>query len=170
MEKVLILSAVLFAMAEVLALASLVHSDWLNTGKEVGRMRIGLIWQCYADDCYLSTNKPAEWNVAIFFLTLAILLLAAVTTFIAASPHSHQRFLLKHARRFAFLAIGCLCFVGILFPVGFRDLQIGGEIYNLPEVWNIGNSYKLFWLSSLIFTSLAWCSLIVQLRVWVVAV
>jgi len=170
MNKLLVISGLSFAASEIFAVASLAHSHWLSTDADAGDITIGLISQCrrvYGRErtCY-SYSLPPEWYGVLVAICIAILSLALTCGFILVSKwHPRQ---LIYAQCCSFIAITSLCLVGALFPVGFRQLLIGGEAFKLPTSWKLGDSYKLFWTFSFIFSLTGWCMLLMPMRIWMI--
>ncbi|CAK8695915.1 unnamed protein product [Clavelina lepadiformis] len=168
MDKLAIISGILFITSEVFAVASLAHHDWLNTGGDVGSVVLGLTKQCQtiygrARTCFTPT-LPAEWVATLIFLVAGIISLASTCCFVISSHW--RRSMLIYARWAAFVAIGCLCHVGLLFPIGFRQILIGGEAFKLPDLWKLGDSYKLLWVFAVILSCSGWCILMMPMRIW----
>nr|CAB3226526.1 uncharacterized protein C16orf52 homolog [Phallusia mammillata] len=168
MDKLTIISGLLFITSEVFAVASLAHPDWINTGADAGAITLGLTKQCQTiygrnRTCF-SPTLPGEWIGTLLFLVLGIVFLA-ITCCLIVSSHWYRSMLI-YARWAAFVAIGCLCHVGMLFPIGFRQIAIGGEPFKLPELWNLGDSYKLLWVFAIILSCSGWCILMMPMRIW----
>nr|XP_026689477.1 modulator of smoothened protein [Ciona intestinalis] len=168
MDKLTVISGILFFSSEVFAIASLAHPDWINTGAVAGALTLGLTKQCQTifgrDRICFSPTLPPEWICALFFLSAGIACLAGTCILVVLS-HWH-RSMLMYARWVAFSAIGCLCHVGILFPIGFRQVSVGGAPFNLPAVWSLGDSYKLLWVFAVVLSCSGWCILMMPMRMW----
>uniref|UniRef100_H2XLC8 Uncharacterized protein n=1 Tax=Ciona intestinalis TaxID=7719 RepID=H2XLC8_CIOIN len=149
MDKLTVISGILFFSSEVFAIASLAHPDWINTGAVAGALTLGLTKQCQTifgrDRICFSPTLPPEWICALFFLSAGIACLAGTCILVVLS-HWH-RSMLMYARWVAFSAMSMLCVASILFPVGFQSPVIGGAPFLLPRSANVGNSYVLFTLS-----------------------
>lgn len=172
MNKLLIISGLSFAASEIFAVASLTYSHWLSTDGDAGDISIGLISQCrkiYGRrevTCYNNYQLPPEWYGVLVSICLAILSLAFTCGFILVSKWRPRQ--LIYAQCCSFVAITSLCLVGALFPIGFRQGVIGGEAFKLPTSWKLGDSYKLFWTFSFIFSLTGWCLLLMPMRIWMI--
>uniref|UniRef100_H2ZMF4 Uncharacterized protein n=1 Tax=Ciona savignyi TaxID=51511 RepID=H2ZMF4_CIOSA len=170
MDKLTIIAGILFFSSDVFAIASLAHPDWINTEDRAGAYTLGLTKQCQKiygrreSTCFFPTLPP-EWVASLFFLTAGIACLS-VTCILVGLSHWY-RSMLMYARWVAFGGIDCLCQVGILFPIGFRQDVVGGEVYRLPEVWGLGDSYKIFWVFAVILSCSGCCILMMPMRIWI---
>ncbi|XP_076808097.1 modulator of smoothened protein-like isoform X1 [Clavelina lepadiformis] len=149
MDKLAIISGILFITSEVFAVASLVHHDWLNTGGDVGSVVLGLTKQCQtiygrARTCFTPT-LPAEWVATLIFLVAGIISLASTCCFVISSHW--RRSMLIYARWAAFVATVLLCMASISFPMGFHIKEIGGRSLQFPNSIHLGSSYILFTMS-----------------------
>ncbi|XP_039261777.1 modulator of smoothened protein-like [Styela clava] len=168
MDKLTIISGVLFVTAEVFAVASLGHPDWINTGGRAGDITLGLTMQCQTiygrkQSCF-APDLPPEWLGTRLFLVAGIVCLGITCLLVVSSHWKRDR--LIYARWMAFIAIGCLSYVGMLFPIGFRQVTVGGEAFKLPELWRLGDSYKLLWVFSIILSCSGWGMLMMPMRLW----
>lgn len=168
MEKLIAISGSLYLVADVLAAASFAHYDWINTGTEMGKITLGLNLQCQTlylrkEQCF-SPDLPTEWVAAKVFLIAAIIGLSLALMLVISAYWKQER--LVSARWTAFVAVMCLAQVGILFPIGFRQSLVGGTPMRLPDMWSIGDSYKLLWVFSVVSGFAGWVILMIPMRSW----
>ncbi|KAM9715414.1 modulator of smoothened protein-like isoform 2-T2 [Menidia menidia] len=117
MDKLTVISGCLFLAADIFAIASIVSSDWINTGESAGSLTVGLIRQCQTihgrHRTCIPPQLPREWMTTLFFIILVVL----------------------------------FCMAALIFPMGFYISEVGGQPYKLPNNTMVGSSYVLFILS-----------------------
>ncbi|KAG7259001.1 hypothetical protein CRUP_033948, partial [Coryphaenoides rupestris] len=153
MDKLSVISGCLFLAADVFAIASLVHPDWINTGGSAG----SLMWAWCRPVARRSTDRverlpclvpprlPPEWVTTLFFIILGIISLT-VTCGLLVVSHWHRE-ATRYARWIAFTGMVLFCLAALIFPVGFYISEVGGQPYKLPNNAVVGSSYVLFVLA-----------------------
>lgn len=166
MDKIIIVSGLLYFVADILAAASFAHTDWLSMTTELGKTSLGLTRQC--DTLYLKEqrcykpNLPTSWTAVKVFLAGGIAGLTAATLTVISAHWKRER--LIYARWIALYAVMCLACVGVLFPLGFSQDLVGGSVMRLPGIWKIGDSYRVLWVLSIATSFSGWIVLMIPLR------
>ncbi|XP_013400007.1 uncharacterized protein C16orf52 homolog A [Lingula anatina] len=148
MNKIVLISGILFGLADLFAIASLALPDWILTGA-AGNMRLGLTLQCLTihnrDEICVSPKLSIEWTTTFVLIIIGILCLTANVMCLMLSHW--EDVLKKYAKWLAFFAMISFCTAGIVFPMGFYVDEIGGYPFQLPTQSQVGVSYVLFILS-----------------------
>jgi small-conductance mechanosensitive channel len=148
MEKLIVISGILFFLADIFAVASLANPEWVISD-DSSNFRIGLTSQCLTifgrDPVCLATNLSPEWEATLVFIILGILCLTITCVLLAVSLKKSS--VLDYARWVAFCAMIFFCIAALIFPVGFYMDEIGGEPYKLPTTVKVGSSYVMFILA-----------------------
>ncbi|XP_038068967.1 uncharacterized protein C16orf52 homolog A-like isoform X2 [Patiria miniata] len=148
MEKLVVISGLLFFLADVFAVASLANPEWVISD-DASNFKIGLMSQCLTifgrDPVCLAPNLSPEWEATLVFIVLGILCLTTTCGLLALSLKKTKA--LKYARWVAFSAMIFFCVAALIFPVGFYVDEIGGQPYKLPTTVKVGSSYVMFILA-----------------------
>ncbi|XP_032679151.1 lariat debranching enzyme-like [Odontomachus brunneus] len=148
MDKLTIISGILFLAADIFAIASLAMPDWIITDVG-GDTRLGLMISCMTlynrpQVCYKS-DLQSEWLMALVCIFVGCIL---ITTTIILLVSSHwDRNVIPYARWVGFGAMVLFCHAAVIFPMGFHIDEIGGQPYQLPNSHQVGISYILFVLA-----------------------
>jgi len=148
MDRITVISAVLFVIADIFSIVSLILPDWVVTDV-AGDTRLGLMRECITihnrPQICISPTLPLEWNITLLCILMGCI---AVTTTVVLLIVSHwERSVISHARWIGFLAMVLFCLAAVIFPVGFHITSIGGEPYQLPNSYQVGVSYIFFVLA-----------------------
>ncbi|XP_014479878.1 PREDICTED: lariat debranching enzyme-like [Dinoponera quadriceps] len=148
MDKLTIISGILFLAADIFAIASLAMPDWIITDIG-GDTRLGLMISCMTlhnrpQVCYKS-DLQSEWLMALVFIFVGCILITA-TIILLVSSH-WDRNVIPYARWVGFGAMVLFCYAAVIFPMGFHIDEIGGQPYQLPNSHQVGISYILFVLA-----------------------
>ncbi|CAB4068883.1 MOSMO [Lepeophtheirus salmonis] len=149
MDKLTVISCLLFFTADLFAVASLVTPNWIVTHVG-GDTRLGLLQSCFtiynrSQVCDATDFSHPEWTISllsIFFGCLAI-----TTTIILISVSQWKPALLHYAKWVGFSAVILFCIAAVIFPIGFSKDEIGGAPYQLPNSFQVGISYISFVMS-----------------------
>ncbi|WAQ96343.1 CP52A-like protein [Mya arenaria] len=148
MDKLTVVSGILFFVADVFAFASLVHPEWIVSDVN-GNMRLGLTQHCqviYGRPEICTFPRPSvEWLLTLILISLGIFCLTV--TCVLQLISQWKRDVIKYARWIAFTAMTLFCLAAVIFPVGFAIEEIGGQPYKLPNQTQVGTSYVLFILA-----------------------
>lgn len=169
MEKWNLIASLLFLLADICAVASLINGDWLVCGEACGDVQVGLLRTCTRirgrneTECYASALK-IEWLLAFVCVVVAIgALTIAVVSFALGACLSTSNAGTNHGRLFAssasfgksvgMVAVVAMCVASVLFPAGFHIPEIGTVAYQLNANVRIGLCYILFvlglWLAAI---------------------
>ncbi|CAO1430865.1 unnamed protein product [Diamesa serratosioi] len=147
MDKLSLISAGLFATADVFAIVALATPDWISeTG---GTSRLGLLWQCQnlfnrKQVCF-TPNLQIEWLIALILIFAGTICIT--TTVILLFSSRWDRNVIPYARWVGFVAMILFCLSAVIFPLGFHIEEIGGLPYQLPNSHQVGISYIFFVLA-----------------------
>ncbi|XP_033119047.1 uncharacterized protein C16orf52 homolog A-like [Anneissia japonica] len=148
MDKLVLISAVLFVVADVFAIASLVNPEWVIS-EDYGNMKFGLTKQCQTiygrKPICLPPSLCPEWQVTLSFIIVGVICLTATCLLLFYSLKKVE--MLKIARWTAFVGMVVFCIAALIFPTGFYVEEIGGEPYKLPDSVSVGPSYIMFIMS-----------------------
>jgi len=149
MDRLTLTSLILFTIADVFAVVSLIRPDWIVTSVG-GSTRIGLMQECLTihnrpQTCIPPPKLTYEWGIVL--LCIFIGCIGITTTIVLLAVSNWERSVLTHARWIGFLAMILFCIAAVIFPIGFHIPQIGGEPYQLPNSHQVGSSYILFILA-----------------------
>ncbi|XP_071963624.1 modulator of smoothened protein-like [Antedon mediterranea] len=148
MDKLVIISAILFIVADVFALASLGNPEWVIS-QDYGDMKFGLTKQCQTiygrSPICMPPSLCPEWKITLTFIIIGIACLTMTCFFLLYSLKKVA--MLKVARWTAFVGMVVFCIAALIFPTGFYVEEIGGEPYKLPDSVSIGTSYIMFIMS-----------------------
>jgi len=148
MDRLTVTSGVLFVVADIFAIVSLIMPDWIVTDIG-GDTKLGLMRECLTiynrPQICISPTLPTEW--AITLLCIFIGCIAITTTIVLLLVSYWERSVISHARWIGFLAMVLFCLAAVIFPIGFHIPQIGGEPYQLPNSHSVGVSYIFFVLA-----------------------
>ena len=78
-----------------------------------------------------------DWSI-LTVLSSDWLMGAATLLLISVSAWTRGRHLAAHAKWMGFVAVIFFCLAAVIFPIGFSQNEIGGAAYQLP------NSYQVF--------------------------
>ncbi|KAL3876148.1 hypothetical protein ACJMK2_034020 [Sinanodonta woodiana] len=148
MEKLTAVSGILFLIADIFAIASLAHPEWIITDV-AGHMRLGLTQHCQRiygrPEICMFPRLSLVWMLTFILICSGIICLT-VTCSLQFLSH-WKRKTIKYARWIAFSAMMLFCLAAVIFPIGFAIDEIGGQPYKLPNQIQVGSSYVLFILS-----------------------
>jgi len=155
MDKLCLISCLLFATAELFALVSVSYPDWIITNVG-GSTRIGLTKTCMTlynrtEACYQLELCDA-WYFSNFCIFCGIFGLTAEVVLLTLSHWDMA--ILKFAKWVGFSTVILFCLASIVFPVGFSIDEIGGVPYQLPNNFQVGLSY-IFFIMALWITAIA---------------
>uniref|UniRef100_A0A0K8TKB7 Putative conserved plasma membrane protein n=1 Tax=Tabanus bromius TaxID=304241 RepID=A0A0K8TKB7_TABBR len=148
MDKLTTISATLFMAADVCAIVSLAMPDWIVTD-EGGEIKLGLMWTCMTlynrpQVCFTPELQP-EWLLSLVFISVGCICITVTIILLASS--NWDRNVIPYARWVGFTAMVLFCLAAVVFPLGFRIEEIGGQPYQLPNTYKIGISYIMFILA-----------------------
>lgn len=148
MDKLTAVSGILFLVADIFAIASLAHPEWIVSDVN-GNMRLGLTQHCQViygrEEICTFPRLSLEWMLTLILISFGIVCLS-VTCVLQILSH-WKRNAIKYARWIAFTAMTLFCLAAVIFPVGFAIEEIGGQPYKLPNQTQVGSSYVLFILA-----------------------
>jgi len=148
MDKLTLTSSILFVIADIFAICSLVMPDWIVT--EVGGdTKLGLMRECFSiygrGQLCIAPTLPTEWAVTLICILGGCIAITITVVLLIVSYWEHS--VICHARWIGFFAMILLCTAAVVFPIGFHIPQIGGEPYQLPTDHQVGVSYIFFVLA-----------------------
>ncbi|RLU19937.1 hypothetical protein DMN91_008496 [Ooceraea biroi] len=148
MDKLTIISGVLFLFADICAIISIAMPDWIITDVG-GDTRLGLMWSCMTlynrpQVCYKSALQ-SEWLMALICIFVGCILITATIILLIISHW--DRSVIPYARWVGFGAMVLFCHAAVIFPMGFHIDEIGGQPYQLPNSHQVGIAYILFVLA-----------------------
>lgn len=145
MDKLTVISCLLFFTADAFAIVALSMPDWIVTSVG-GDTRLGLMRTCLTlndrpQECYNSElNTPWLFTLVAIFSGCICLTVTIVLMVI-----SHwDRTVGPYAKWIGFSAVILFCLASIVFPIGFSVDEIGGAPYQLPNSSQVGLSYIFF--------------------------
>lgn len=94
--------------------------------------------------CYTPDLQP-EWMISLICIFIGCICIT--TTIILLVSSSWDRNVIPYARWVGFTSMILFCLAAVIFPLGFHMDEIGGQAYQLPNTYKIGNSYILFVLA-----------------------
>ncbi|CAG0914720.1 unnamed protein product [Notodromas monacha] len=148
MDKLTLISAALFLMADVFAIVSLSMPDWIVSDVG-GATRLGLMWTCLTihkrpQVCFTPHLTP-EWMLTLVCIFIGCVCVTT-TVILLASSHWDVN-VVPYARWVGFAAMILFCLAAVIFPLGFSMAEIGGRPYQLPNSFSVGFSYIFFVLA-----------------------
>ncbi|XP_025073595.1 lariat debranching enzyme-like [Pogonomyrmex barbatus] len=148
MDKLTIISVILFLLADISAIISIAMPDWIITDVG-GDTRLGLMWSCMTlynrpQVCYKS-DLHSEWMMALVCIFIGCILITATIILMVISHW--DRTVIPFARWVGFAAMVLFCNAAVIFPMGFYIDEIGGQPYQLPNSHQVGIAYILFVLA-----------------------
>ncbi|XP_029675443.1 lariat debranching enzyme-like isoform X2 [Formica exsecta] len=148
MDKLTIISGILFLLADISAIISIAMPDWIITDVG-GDTRLGLMWSCMTlynrpQVCYKS-DLQSEWLMALVCIFVGCILITATIILLVISHW--DRSVIPYARWVGFGAMVLFCHAAVIFPMGFHIDEIGGQPYQLPNSHQVGIAYILFVLA-----------------------
>jgi len=148
MDKLTIISGILFLLADISAIISIAMPDWIITDVG-GDTRLGLMWSCMTlynrpQVCYKS-ELQSEWMMALVCIFIGCILITATIILLVISHW--DRTVIPFARWVGFGAMVLFCHAAVIFPMGFHIDEIGGQPYQLPNSHQVGIAYILFVLA-----------------------
>ncbi|XP_067215108.1 lariat debranching enzyme [Linepithema humile] len=148
MDKLTIVSGLLFLLADISAIISIAMPDWIITDVG-GDTRLGLMWSCMTlynrpQVCYKS-DLQSEWLMALVCIFVGCILITATIILLVISHW--DRSVIPYARWVGFGAMVLFCHAAVIFPMGFHIDEIGGQPYQLPNSHQVGIAYILFVLA-----------------------
>ncbi|KAI1291876.1 Inactive dipeptidyl peptidase 10 [Halotydeus destructor] len=148
MDKLTLISGGLFLAADIFAIISIVLPDWIVSDVG-GDTRLGLLQSCITlygrkSHCYVPVLET-EWMVTLILIILGCLCVTGAVILLVLSSWNAR--VITHARWTGFAAMILFCLAAVIFPMGFTELSIGGEAYQLPSSHQVGVSYIFFVLS-----------------------
>ncbi|XP_025268145.1 lariat debranching enzyme isoform X2 [Camponotus floridanus] len=148
MDKLTIISGILFLLADISAIISIAMPDWIITDVG-GDTRLGLMWSCMTlynrpQVCYKS-DLQSEWLMALICIFVGCILITATIILLVISHW--DRSVIPYARWVGFGAMVLFCHAAVIFPMGFHIDEIGGQPYQLPNSHQVGIAYILFVLA-----------------------
>lgn len=154
MDKLLLVAGILFFVADIFAVTSLLNPAWIisRNADFPDNVMLGLLTQCLKvvgkDTVCFKPSLSPEWVLTLLLIVTAIICLTATCILIVVSQRRYKALL--YARWIGFLSLVCLCLAAVIFPIGFYIDEIGGRPYRLPKSVSIGSSYIVFFLSILL--------------------
>ncbi|CAN0357566.1 unnamed protein product [Lampetra planeri] len=150
MDRLTVAAGLLFLVADVFAVASLLNPDWIRTAEPPAVQTLGLVLQCEQlhgreRSCSAPSQLPAPWKATLAFLACGVLALSAACVSIGVARWRPGA--VVYSRWLAFAAMIMMCLGALIFPAGFSAEALGGEAYKLPANAQVGSSYVLFVLS-----------------------
>ncbi|KAG5333856.1 DBR1 enzyme, partial [Acromyrmex heyeri] len=148
MDKLTIISVILFFLADISAIISISMPDWIITDVG-GDTRLGLMWSCMTlynrpQVCFKS-QLESEWMMALVCIFIGCILITATVILLILSHW--DRTVIPFARWVGFSAMILFCNAAVIFPMGFHINEIGGQPYQLPNSHQVGIAYILFVLA-----------------------
>ncbi|XP_011169693.1 lariat debranching enzyme [Solenopsis invicta] len=148
MDKLTIISGILFLLADISAIISIAMPDWIITDVG-GDTRLGLMWSCMTlynrpQVCFKS-ELESEWMMALVCIFIGCILITATIILLVISHW--DRTVIPFARWVGFGAMVLFCHAAVIFPMGFHIDEIGGQPYQLPNSHQVGIAYILFVLA-----------------------
>ncbi|XP_018052069.1 PREDICTED: lariat debranching enzyme [Atta colombica] len=148
MDKLTIISVILFFLADISAIISISMPDWIITDVG-GDTRLGLMWSCMTlynrpQVCFKS-QLESEWMIALVCIFIGCILITATVILLILSHW--DRTVIPFARWVGFSAMILFCNAAVIFPMGFHINEIGGQPYQLPNSHQVGIAYILFVLA-----------------------
>ncbi|XP_077263816.1 uncharacterized protein LOC143898314 [Temnothorax americanus] len=148
MDKLTIISGILFLLADISAIISIAMPDWIITDIG-GDTRLGLMWSCMTlynrpQVCFKS-QLESEWMMALVCIFIGCILITATIILLVISHW--DRTVIPFARWVGFGAMVLFCHAAVIFPMGFHIDEIGGQPYQLPNSHQVGIAYILFVLA-----------------------
>ncbi|XP_011873045.1 PREDICTED: lariat debranching enzyme-like [Vollenhovia emeryi] len=148
MDKLTVISGILFLLADISAIISIAMPDWIITDVG-GDTRLGLMWSCMTlynrpQVCFKS-QLQSEWMMALVCIFIGCILITATIILLVISHW--DRTVIPFARWVGFGAMVLFCHAAVIFPMGFHIDEIGGQPYQLPNSHQVGIAYILFVLA-----------------------
>lgn len=150
MDRLTVVSGLLFLAADIFALVSLAMPDWI-VSYVGGETRLGLMWTCETlsnrkQVCY-SPSLGGAWLVTLSCVLLGTFCVTATIVLLILSQCHVSHYIITYARWVGFTAMVMYCLAAVVFPLGFHIEEIGGEPYQLPNSYQVGYSYIFFVLA-----------------------
>ncbi|XP_078474770.1 uncharacterized protein C16orf52 homolog B-like isoform X1 [Lampetra planeri] len=135
MDRLTVAAGLLFLVADVFAVASLLNPDWIRTAEPPAVQTLGLVLQCEQlhgreRSCSAPSQLPAPWKATLAFLACGVLALSAACVSIGVARWRPGA--VVYSRWLAFAAMIMMCLGALIFPAGFSAEALGGEAYKLP--------------------------------------
>nr|ACO10283.1 C16orf52 homolog [Caligus rogercresseyi] len=149
MDKLTVMSCLLFFTADLFALASLLTPNWIVTHVG-GDTRLGLLQSCFTiyrrnSVCQTTDLTHPEWTISLLAILFGIFNISLTIVLIIVSQW--RPVLLHYAKWIGFSAVILFCIAAVIFPIGFSKDEIGGAPYQLPNSFQVGISYISFVMS-----------------------
>ena len=139
MDKLTVISAVLFLTADILAIISLILPDWI-VSEVGGDTRFGLLRSCvsiYGRNTYcFAARLQTEWTMTLLCIIMGCVCVTTTVVLFIISKWNPS--VISYGRWFGFAAMVLFCLAAVIFPMGFTVESIGGQPYQLPsshQVW-----------------------------------